>query len=132
MAVRRSETRSGSTRKRNSPVRRSRMRQRIEEAHPVQVRDRHQERCPDLQPPHARVFDNQITPPTPEPVPQNGGATCRTDSRTMRPMDQNGLYWPNGRSLFRRRLATKARLALWLVFAAVVVLTAAASLQVHQ
>jgi hypothetical protein len=50
----------------------------------------------------------------------------------MRPMNRNGLYWPNDRSLFRRRLATKARLALWLVFAAVVVLTAAASLQLHQ
>ncbi len=45
-------------------------------------------------------------------------------------MNHNGLYWPNGRSLFRRRLATKARLALWLAFAAAVVLMAAASLQV--
>jgi hypothetical protein len=50
----------------------------------------------------------------------------------MQPMNQSGLYWPNGRSLFRRRLAARAHLALWLVFAAVVALTAAASLQFHQ
>jgi hypothetical protein len=47
-------------------------------------------------------------------------------------MNQNGLYWADGRSLFRRPLAARARLDLWLVFAAAVVLTAAAPLQLPQ
>ena len=46
----------------------------------------------------------------------------------MRVMNQHGLYWPNRRSLFRRRLPARARFALWLALAAAVVLTAAVSL----
>jgi hypothetical protein len=43
-------------------------------------------------------------------------------------MNHIGLYWPNGRSLFRRRLAARTRYALWLPFAAAAVLTVAANL----
>jgi hypothetical protein len=49
----------------------------------------------------------------------------------MRVMNQHGLYWPNGRSLFRRRLPAWARFALWVALAAAVVLTAAASLHLQ-
>jgi len=47
-------------------------------------------------------------------------------------MNQSGLYWPNRRSLFRHRLASRTRLAVALVFVAAVVIFAAASLQLHQ
>ena len=42
-------------------------------------------------------------------------------------MNHIGLYWPNGRSLFRRQLAARNRYALWLAFAAAVVVIAVAS-----
>lgn len=47
-------------------------------------------------------------------------------------MNQSDLYWPNRRSLFRRRLASRARLALWLAFVAAMFIIAAASLHLHQ
>jgi hypothetical protein len=43
-------------------------------------------------------------------------------------MNQSGLYWPNGRSLFRRRLPGRVRFAASLVFVAALVVTAAATM----
>jgi hypothetical protein len=42
----------------------------------------------------------------------------------MRVMNRQGLYWPNGRNQFRRRPPTGARVALWIVIVATVMLAA--------
>lgn len=46
----------------------------------------------------------------------------------MAPYDERvnsqGLYWPNGRNLFRRRLPSAIRVVVWLVFAAAVIVAA--------
>lgn len=48
-------------------------------------------------------------------------------SRTIRAMNRSGLYWPSRRRLFRRRVPVRVRFATWLVLAAALVLTAAAT-----
>jgi len=35
-------------------------------------------------------------------------------------MNRQGLYWPTGRNLFRRRSLTGGRVALWIVVAALI------------
>jgi hypothetical protein len=35
-------------------------------------------------------------------------------------MNRQGLYWPTGRNLFRRRSVTGGRVALWIVVAALI------------
>jgi hypothetical protein len=35
-------------------------------------------------------------------------------------MNRQGLYWPTGRNLFRRRSLTVGRVALWIVVAALI------------
>ena len=46
----------------------------------------------------------------------------------MRVMNRRGLYWPDGRSLFRRRLPRVARVALWLSVSGVMIVMAMVSL----
>jgi len=46
-------------------------------------------------------------------------------------MIHSGLYWPNDRRLFRRRVPGRIRVALWLVFTAAMVVVAAASLHLQ-
>jgi len=42
----------------------------------------------------------------------------------MRLTNRQGLYWPNGRNLFRLRPPSGARVALWIVIVATVMLAA--------
>jgi len=43
-------------------------------------------------------------------------------------MNQQGLYWPNGRNLFRHRARSRLRMALWLVSAAALTLATVGTL----
>jgi hypothetical protein len=49
----------------------------------------------------------------------------------MRVMNRQGLYWPNGRNLFRRRPPAGVRVALWLVVIATAGLAAWVSVHAH-
>jgi hypothetical protein len=40
-------------------------------------------------------------------------------------VNDQGLYWPNGRNLFRRRLPAATRVALWAAAAAAMLIAAA-------
>lgn len=46
-------------------------------------------------------------------------------------MNRHGLYWPTGRTLFRRGLQGPRRLALWGVSGAVLCLAALASIYIR-
>ena len=52
--------------------------------------------------------------------PQTGDAGLRAGPSTICQMNRQGLYWPTGRNLFRRRSLTGGRVALWIVVAALV------------
>jgi hypothetical protein len=52
--------------------------------------------------------------------PQTGDAGLRVGPSTICCMNRQGLYWPTGRRLFRRRSLTAGRVALWVVVAALV------------
>ena len=56
----------------------------------------------------------------PKLAPQTGDAGLRTGPSTICQMNRQGLYWPTGRSLFRRRSLTGGRVTLWIVLAALV------------
>ena len=84
---------------RNSPVRRSRMR-------------------PGALPRHCNQRQILLLPPG--LPPQSGDAGLRVGPSTIGQMNRQGLYWPTGRNLFRRRSLTAGRVALWIVVAALV------------
>lgn len=52
--------------------------------------------------------------------PQSGDADLRVGPSTIGRMNRQGLYWPTGRNLFRRRSLTGGRVALWIGVAALV------------
>jgi hypothetical protein len=52
--------------------------------------------------------------------PQSGDAGLRVGPSTIGQMNRQGLYWPTGRNLFRRRSLTGGRVALWILVAALI------------
>ena len=62
----------------------------------------------------------RILPAPLELPPQSEGAGLRVGPSTIGQMNRQGLYWPTGRNLFRRRSLMGGRVALWIVVAALV------------
>jgi hypothetical protein len=61
---------------------------------------------------------------SPRKQSQTGGAAGRVEPSTIWLMNRQGLYWPNGRTLFRRRPPEATRMVFWVMVVAAAVVAA--------